>query len=235
MEREIFAIIVAGGSGSRMGAGMPKQFLKLGGKTILRMTIEKFQSAIPGVRIVTVLPQDSIGYWKDLCMEENFTCPQIIVPGGITRFHSVRNALGRIPDGAVAAIHDGVRPLVSRDLLRTMVSKMDSCRALIPVVPSVDTLKAVREVTGPDGNKCLESIEGVRIDRSEVYCAQTPQIFLSEDIKAAYALPYSTEFTDDASVAEAKGIPLTWIPGERYNLKITTPEDLLFAEAILSR
>ena len=109
-------IVMGGGSGTRMGADRPKQFLELGGKAILQRTIEVFTSACPGITVVTVLPEAYIDYWKDYCYRRNFTCPQILVKGGITRFHSVKNALAKIPDGAVVAVHDGVRPLITEDM-----------------------------------------------------------------------------------------------------------------------
>ena len=118
MERKKFVIIMAAGSGTRMGAQMPKQFLELDGKAILQKTIEVFQEACPGISVITVLPQDHISYWRQYCLDRNFICPQILVSGGITRFHSVRNALDRVPDGAVVAVHDGVRPLLSPELVR---------------------------------------------------------------------------------------------------------------------
>jgi len=219
-----------------MASPVPKQFLYLGDKPILRKTIERFVDAIPGIKVIVVLPYDRIGYWKDYCFEYNFNVPQMIIQGGITRYHSVRNALSSIPDGAIVAIHDGVRPLVSASLIREMVSKMESsCRALIPVTPSTDTLKAVVMAKDADGNPVLEGLEGENYDRSRVWRAQTPQMFLSEDIKKAYSQAYDPSFTDDASVAQAMKIPLTYCMGERFNIKITTPEDLTLAEAIIEK
>jgi 2-C-methyl-D-erythritol 4-phosphate cytidylyltransferase len=230
VEKKIYAVIMAAGSGSRMGSEIPKQFLPLGGVPLLRRTIDTFTRAIPDVRIVTVLPKDSIPYWKQYCAEHFSHCPQLLVEGGITRFHSVRNALEKIPDGVVVAIQDGVRPLLTEDLIRRMLDRMRDCRALIPVVPMVDTLKVLDR--GPGGE--WVTAEGEEADRARVFGAQTPQMFRSEDLKAAYAQAYDTAFTDDASVARRKGIPLSYIEGERYNLKITTPDDLRLAEAILS-
>lgn len=230
MERKIYMVVMAGGSGSRMGAEIPKQFLPLGGVPILRRTIDRLLRACPEAKIVTVLPKDSMEYWKNYCRESFPHCPQILVEGGITRFHSVRNALSKIPDGALVAVHDGVRPLFSVDLIRAMLLKMESVRALVPVVPMVDTLKVLSR--GEDGE--LRIIEGVEADRSSIFGAQTPQMFLSEDIKAAYSQAYDVTFTDDASVAARKGIPLSFVAGERYNIKITTPQDLCLAEAILN-
>lgn len=229
MPRKTYIVIMAAGHGSRMGSATPKQFLPLGGKAILHRTVERFSTLFPDARFITVLPKEGIPLWKDYCLTRNFTLPQTVVAGGITRFHSVKNALGKIPDGALVAIHDGVRPLVSETLLQEMFARMEDVRALVPVVPCTDTLKVLRK--GPDG--VLEEVPGASVDRSAVWCAQTPQIFRSEDIKAAYQAPYDTAFTDDASVAATKGIPLSFIEGERDNLKITTPGDLVIAEAIL--
>lgn len=234
MERKKYLVVMAAGHGSRMGSPLPKQFMTLGGRPVLQRTIERFVQACPDIKVVTVLPREYMPRWKNLCQENNFYYPQILVEGGITRFHSVRNALAKVPDGAIVAIQDGVRPLVTPGLVASMFERMSSCRALIPVLPSVDTLKAVRKVCRPDGEEVLETIPDVFIDRAEVYRAQTPQIFLSEDIKAAYGQAFDTAFTDDASVAARKNIPLSYIEGERYNIKITTPDDMEFAEAILS-
>lgn len=234
MDRKKYVIIMAAGHGTRMGSALPKQFLELGGRPILQMTIEKFVLACPDIKIITVLPKEYVQGWKNFCSQYNFIYPQILVEGGITRFHSVRNALSKVPDGALVAIQDGVRPLVSPELISRMFARMSECRALIPVLPSVDTLKAVRKVTDNEGNERLETIPGKVLDRSEIYRAQTPQIFCSEDIKAAYAQAFDTAFTDDASVAERKNIPLSYIEGERYNIKITTQDDLEFAKAVLT-
>ena len=234
MDRKKYMVVMAAGHGSRMGSALPKQFMELGGRPILQRTIERFVQACPGIKVVTVLPREYVPRWKNLCQQNNFYYPQVLVEGGITRFHSVRNALAKIPDGAVVAIHDGVRPLVTEGLVAQMFERMSSCRALIPVLPSVDTLKAVRKVKDESGEEVLETIPGVFVDRENVYRAQTPQMFLSEDIKAAYGQAFDTSFTDDASVAARKNIPLSYLEGERYNIKITTPDDMEFAEAILS-
>lgn len=234
MEKKKYLIVMAAGHGTRLGSVLPKQFLELEGKPILQRTIERFIYAVPDIKVVTVLPKEYIEGWKTFCLKYNFFYPQTLVEGGITRFHSVRNALAKVPDGAIVAIQDGVRPLITPDLISRMFAKMETERALIPVLPSVDTLKAVRKVAGPDGNEVLQTIPDVHIDRAEVYRAQTPQIFQSEDIKQAYGQAFDTAFTDDASVAERKGIPLSYIEGERYNIKITTQDDLDFARAILS-
>ena len=229
MERKIYMIIVAGGSGSRMGASMPKQFLELGGKPILRLSIEVMLEACPQARIVTVLPEDHIDYWKDYCLKANFHVPQIIVQGGITRFHSVKNALAKVPEGALVAIHDAVRPLVSPELVRSLVRQADEGGIAVPAVPAVDTLRVLEKK-----GETLVAADSV-LDRSKIYAIQTPQVFWSETLLDAYKQAFDTAFTDDASVVARKGIPLSYVQGERYNLKITTPEDLALAEAILLR
>lgn len=229
MERRKFVIIMAAGSGTRMGADMPKQFLELDGKAILQRTIEVFLEACPGISVITVLPQDHIGYWRRYCLERNFICPQILVHGGITRFHSVRNALDRVPEGAVVAVHDGVRPLATPELVRSVFEKAENAPAVIPVVPCVDTMKVLQK---KDGELC--SVPGASADRSLLYGAQTPQIFHSEVIKEAYSMAYDTSFTDDASVLEKYGKSLSFVIGERLNIKITTQDDLILARAVMS-
>lgn len=229
MERKKFVVIMAAGSGSRMGASRPKQFLEIGGRMILQRTMEIFLEACPDISVVTVLPEDFISFWREHCLEQNFICPQIIVPGGITRFHSVRNALSRIPDGAIVAVHDGVRPLVSSALVGSMFSMAETVPALVPVIPCIDTLKVLKN----DGGE-LRTVEGAVADRSVLYAAQTPQVFHSEVLKQAYSLPYDTSFTDDASVVQAYGKSLSYTMGERLNIKITTQEDLLLADAVLA-
>ena len=224
---------MAAGSGTRMGAQLPKQFLELDGKAILQRTIEVFLNACPGIGVVTVLPESHIEYWRNYCLERNFICPQVLVKGGITRFHSVRNALEKIPEGATAAVHDAVRPLVSEAFVREMFERAEQVPALIPVIPCVDTMKVLdRKVL--DGEEVLVTMEGQSVDRSVLYGAQTPQVFHSEVLKEAYGQAYDTSFTDDASVVLRYGKNLSYLIGERFNIKITTQDDLVLAKAILS-
>ena len=222
MAKKVYGVFVAGGSGTRMGAEVPKQFLTLGGKTILHQSILKFMSACPGLVPIVVLPAEHIATWKKICREASFDLPQTIVEGGITRFHSVRNALEKVPDGAMVLIHDGVRPLISAELIGRILAAGDEKRCVIPVCPVTDTLKSLV----PAGDGTLVQSGEPDPSRVGLYGAQTPQLFLSELIKEAYKIGYSQAFTDDASVARTAGIPLTYIEGEKYNIKITTPEDL---------
>ena len=233
MTRKKFAVIMAAGSGTRMGAEVPKQFIELNGKAILQRTIELFQNACEGISIIVVLPESHMDYWRQYCLDRNFIFPQILVKGGITRFHSVRNALDKVPDGAVVAVHDAVRPLVSEAFVRDMFERAESTPALIPVLPCVDTMK-VLEKKKIRGEEMLVTMEGQSVDRSVLYAAQTPQIFHSEVLKDAYGQAFDTAFTDDASVVLKNGKNLSYLIGERFNIKITTQDDLVLAKAILS-
>jgi len=233
MGRKKYVVMMAAGSGTRMGAQMPKQFLELDGKAILRRTIETFLEACPDISVITVLPGQYVDYWRDYCYRNSFICPQILVKGGITRFHSVRNALQKVPSGAIVAVHDGVRPLLTENMIKDMFDKAEDCPALIPVVPCVDTMKVLRKKVWDDGSETLSAIPGQSVDRSVLYGAQTPQIFHSELLKAAYDQAYDTAFTDDASVVEKYGKSLSYVMGERLNIKITTGEDLVLAEAVM--
>ena len=224
---------MAAGSGTRMGAEMPKQFIELEGKAILQRTIEVFLNACPGVSIITVLPESHMDYWRQYCLDRNFICPQVLVKGGITRFHSVRNALDKVPEGAVVAVHDAVRPLVTEAFVKTMFEKAEAAPALIPVIPCVDTMKLL-EKKKIGGEETLVTMEGKTVDRSVLYAAQTPQVFHSEILKEAYGQAFDTAFTDDASVVLKYGKNLSYLIGERFNIKLTTQDDLVLAKAILS-
>lgn len=225
---------MAAGSGTRMGAEKPKQFIELEGKAILQRTIEVFKDAYPDISVVTVLPEQHIEYWKDYCYRKSFVCPQILVKGGITRFHSVKNALKKVPDGAVVAVHDGVRPFVSVDLVRRLFDEAESAVSAIPVLPCVDTMKVLSKTTDNQGREVLAAIPGASVDRSVLFGAQTPQVFHSEVLKQAYEQAFDTAFTDDASVVEKYGKNLSYLIGERFNIKITTRDDLVIAGAVMS-
>ena len=220
--REVYAIFVAGGSGTRMGGDVPKQFLDLGGEPVLLRSIGRFLEAAPSAHVIVVLPAAHIQTWRELCVKHAVSFAQTIVKGGMTRFHSVQAALEKVPDGVIVSVHDGVRPLVSPGLVRRMLDTMTTARALIPVLPVTDTLR------------CLEP-GAVLPPRGSLVAVQTPQMFLSEDLKRAYSQPYDTAFTDDASVVERIGIDIETLPGEKFNLKITTPEDLDLARILLAQ
>lgn len=217
------AIIVAGGTGTRMKAKTAKQFLPLLGKPVIVHTIEAFRSFDPDIELVVVLFKGLESEWRDIA-ERWLDRPESIgcVEGGAERFHSVRNGLeGLSASAEVVAIHDAVRPLVARDTLHRCFEAASRTDAAIPVVPVVDT---IRRHT-PSG--------GITLPRHELVAVQTPQCFRVERIKAAYRTEFQPAFTDDASVAEHAGLAVTTVAGNRTNLKITTPEDLAIAEALL--
>ncbi|MBO4572082.1 MAG: 2-C-methyl-D-erythritol 4-phosphate cytidylyltransferase [Bacteroidales bacterium] len=221
MDRKKYAVIMAGGEGLRMGAAVPKQFLELGGKPILRLTVERFLEYDPSIGLVIVLPASGKEMWKEYCASTGFLERYSMATGGITRFHSVQNALKYVPDGALVAVHDGVRPFVTKKFLARMFDAARRCEAVIPVITAIDSLREVE----PSGSS-------FPIDRSKVVAVQTPQVFRSEILKSAYTQAYSTSFTDDASVVEAAGFRITLCEGLRGNFKITTPEDFEIASAL---
>ena len=227
--KKVYGVFVAGGSGTRMGSELPKQFLELSGRTILEHSVRRLLEACPTLVPVVVLPSEHIPTWKKICASAHFDLPQILVEGGMTRFHSVRNALEKVPDGVMVLVHDGVRPLVSPELVRKMLRTAQDSRSVIPVCPVTDTLKRLE----PAGDGTLVPADAPDPVRAGLYGAQTPQLFPSELLRRAYTQGYTEAFTDDASVARAAKIPLTYILGERYNIKITTPEDLFVAEKLL--
>ena len=193
----------------------------LAGQDMLRICIRKFAEVCPDIRVLVILPAGKIRSWMNYCSVSNFNCPQSVIPAAFTPYHSLKKALERVPADAIVAIHDGRRPLVSHRLIREMFRRMEEgARALIPVVLSAE---GVME----------NSAEGVRpVPASPALLAQTPQLFLSDDIKAAYQQAYDPRFTDPASVAAGINIPLTPVEGERYNIRIDTPEDLSVAGAL---
>lgn len=214
-----YVIIVAGGKGLRMGGDVPKQFLPVGGLPVLMRTMLRFREYSPALQIILVLPKAQQDYWQSLCRQHQFSIPYQLANGGRTRFHSVQNGLALIPDDAqgVVGVHDGVRPFVSVDVIRRCYESARTLKAVIPVVPVVETLRHVTEGTKP---------------RDEYRLVQTPQVFDIQLLKAANRQPYRDSFTDDASVVESYGVPVTLVEGNRENIKITTPGDLKMAEVL---
>ena len=215
-----YVIIVAGGKGLRMGSDIPKQFLPIGGRPVLMRTIERFRQYSPTLQIILVLPRAQQDYWLQLCQEYDFRVEYQLADGGETRFHSVQNGLALIPDDAqgVVGIHDGVRPFPSIDVIRNCYETARTQKAVIPVIPVVETLRHVSEGTKP---------------RADYRLVQTPQCFDIQLLKAANHQPYNDGFTDDASVVEAFGFDITLVEGNRENIKITTPYDLKIAEVLI--
>ncbi len=216
-----YAIITAGGSGVRMNTPLPKQFLPLLGKPLLMHTISAFWDYNPKIHIILVLPLSQLSYWDQICKDHNFTIPVETTPGGPERFHSVKNGLKLVPDNAVVAIHDGVRPLVSQKTLADTFAYAEKFGNAIPVVPVTESVRAVENAF----NKPL--------DRAALRLVQTPQCFIAGNIKEAYRVNYHPSFTDDASVLEKSGERIFLCEGNRENIKITTPADLRIAEAVL--
>ena len=221
MQRKCYAVIVAGGSGSRMGGEIAKQFLMLGDKPILLHTIEAFLSLSFPVEIILVVPASLRDYWKNFYKEQRLSFRHTLVSGGITRFHSVKNAMKYVPEGALVAVHDGVRPFVPKDFLESLFAEAEEKRAVVPAVKVVDSLR----YTDEDGSRPVE--------RDKYVSIQTPQIFHSELLLDAYNQAYNPAFTDDASVVESRGTKIYLTEGRMLNIKITRPEDLTLAQAIL--
>ena len=235
-----YIIIVAGGKGLRMGSDIPKQFLPIGGKPVLMRTIERFREYSEKLQIILVLPREQQAYWRQLCQEYAFPLPlegagggsYLLANGGETRFHSVQNGLALIPDDAegVVGVHDGVRPFPSLDVIRRCYETAREKKAVIPVIPVVETL---RRITQKEPSLLCNS---VTVPRGDYRLVQTPQTFDIQLLKAANRAADGSpvSFTDDASVVEAYGQEVSMVEGNRENIKITTPFDICIAEAILS-
>ena len=204
-----------------MQSALPKQFLMLGGEPVVARTINTFSEALPGADIVVVLPEEHIPLWHNLRARFE-VAPHRIVAGGKERFHSVLNGINALPqETEYIAVHDGVRAMVSKRLIIRAMLAAEEHSAVIPVVDVVDSYRRV------------EGDNSYIVPRSELRIVQTPQIFKAEILRDAYNVAFSPTFTDDASVVEAMGGHITLIEGERTNIKLTTPEDLTYAEYLL--
>ena len=217
-----YIIIVAGGKGLRMGSDIPKQFLPIGGKPVLMRTLERFREYSEDLQIILVLPEAQQDYWQDICQKYNFQVEYLLANGGQTRFHSVQNGLALVPDDAegVVGVHDGVRPFPSIEVIRNCFETARTAKAVIPVIPVVETVRH------------LEGENSMTVPRNEYRLVQTPQTFDIQLLKAANRQPYNDGFTDDASVVESYGYQITLVEGNRENIKITTPYDIIVAEAL---
>lgn len=220
MERS--TIIVAGGVGKRMAAPVPKQFLLLGGMPVLCRTIAAFHRFDPAMQLVVVLPQEQIDAWRTLCAEHQFQVAHTVVAGGTERFHSARAGLKEVMHHGLVAVHDGVRPLVSTDLIARCFGTAGKHGATIPVVP---VRSSMRQVHG-DTSHALE--------RSSLRIVQTPQCFSVPLLRKAFGRPYDPAFTDEATLVERDGATVHLVEGEESNIKVTTPTDLRLAEALLA-
>ena len=219
-----YIIIVAGGKGLRMGGDIPKQFLPVAGIPVLMRTMMRFREYSPDIQIILVLPKAQQEYWNSLCRQHQFNIPYLLADGGKTRFHSVQNGLALVPDDAdgVVGVHDGVRPFVSVDTIRRCYDEARSSKAVVPVIPVVET---VRHLAANGSSRT--------VPRDEYRLVQTPQCFDIQLLKAANKQPYNDGFTDDASVVEAYGYSITLVDGNRENIKITTPGDMKMAEMLI--
>lgn len=220
---KLYAVIVAGGSGKRMGGEVPKQFLVLAGKPVLMHSIEKFRAFSDSVEIIVVLPENQLRYWNDLQKKYAFSIAHTIVKGGKARFYSVRNGLKFVDDHGLVAIHDGVRPLVTNETIKRCFEAAERLGNAIPVITPGDSL---RIITGKGS---------APVGRVNVRLVQTPQVFMTDIIRKAYLQDYIPEFTDDATVLERTGVKINLVEGNRENIKITNPEDLIIAGSFLQQ
>ena len=219
------AILVAGGRGTRMGTSISKQYIPIGGKPVLMHTLEAFHRADSQIQLILVLPKDDFEFWKNLCFQYDFTLAHQVVSGGATRFQSVKNGLDAISTSSgLVAIHDAVRPFVSEEVIKQSFVQAQESGSAIAVVSLKDSL---REVSAEGYSQFRE--------RHKFRLVQTPQTFQLEKIKKAFDTPEREEFTDDATVYEFQGWQVTLIEGNMENIKLTTPEDLEYAEFLLSR
>ncbi|MCU4155141.1 2-C-methyl-D-erythritol 4-phosphate cytidylyltransferase [Carboxylicivirga sp. A043] len=216
-----YAVIVAGGSGTRMGSSIPKQFLHINDLPVLMHTMNTFHNFDAHIKLILVLPESQIDYWQQLCKEYQFQVNHQIAKGGSTRFESVKNGLSLIKEPALIGVHDGVRPFVSPDTLKRCYHH---AKALGNAIPVLDAFESIRQVD----DECSKAL-----DRSTIKLVQTPQVFHSDILLPAYNQKYTSLFTDDASVVEAYGKTIHLVAGNRENIKITTPFDLVLAEAFI--
>lgn len=223
MKLKEYALIVAGGKGTRMKTSVPKQFIELLGLPILMHTINAFYRYDAAITVILVLPEDDFDSWSELCEKYHFTEPVVLQKGGDSRFQSVRNGLKKIEGEGLVAIHDGVRPLISEDIIGASFRLAAVHQSAVAAV----RLKESIRMTDQDSTKAM--------DRSHFRLIQTPQTFLVSLIRQAYEGKESASLTDDASVAEQAGHVISLFEGSYENIKITTPEDLVIAEALLRK
>ncbi len=218
-----YAIIVGGGSGTRMQQQKPKQFLDLDGRPVLMHTLEAFYQSSLKPEILLVLNVHFHTLWEELCQTHHFTIPHTLIKGGEQRFHSVKNGLKAIKGKAIVTIHDAVRPLVSPELITKSFEQAEIQGNAVVGLPCKDSVRQ------------LSNNGSTALNRESLYLMQTPQTFKSEILQKAYQQDYRNDFTDDASVVERLGTKINILPGESQNIKITYPEDLILAEILLKQ
>ncbi len=218
-----FTIITAGGIGKRMRSEIPKQFLLLRDLPILMHSIKRFYAFDNQMKIILSLPSDYFDYWNNLCHQYHFEIAHKLVSGGETRFRSIKNALDMITEEGVVAVHDGVRPLVSPE---TIKRTFETAEKKGNSAASCDIVYSLRKISGKSN---------IAVDRNLFKEIQTPQTFHVKDLQESYKVDFRDDFTDDASVFEAAGHKIHLVKGNKENIKITSPEDILIAEALLNR
>jgi 2-C-methyl-D-erythritol 4-phosphate cytidylyltransferase len=216
-----YAIIVAGGTGSRMKGDIPKQFILLNGKPILQYSLEVFYDFDPTIQIILVIHPDFVEYWSSLCEKYNITIPFKVIGGGETRFDSVKNGLGSIKENGLVAIHDAARPLISVDFVTKLFFEAEKHGSAMPGIVLNDTIRII------EGDSTRQ------LDRTFLRSMQTPQVFRVSELQTAYEESNQTMFTDDASVMQSAGFPLHLIEGKQENIKITHLQDIAVTEAFL--
>lgn len=217
-----YLIVVAGGTGTRMQGLIPKQFLELSGKPVIVQTLRRFIEFDPGIRVVVVMHPEYVQYWNDLLGTMDFHIPHQVVAGGEERFHSVKEGIRALGEAdGVVGIHDAVRPLVS---LRTIRNAYEAAAQSGAAIPVVSMNESIREVS---------TSGSMAVNRVAFRMVQTPQCFRLDLLRYAYEQSYKPEFTDDASVVEAAGHAIQLVEGNRENIKLTTPTDLIVAQALL--
>lgn len=219
---DLYVVIVAGGSGKRMGVDTPKQFLELAGRPVLMHTIERFREFNDSIEIITVLPENQLRYWNELQKKYSFDIPHTLVKGGAKRFISVRHGLEFVNEPGLVAIHDGVRPLVRLETIKRCFEAAEKYGNAIPVISPADSLRLETDK------------ENVPVNRMNVKQVQTPQVFDVALIKKAYRQEFDPSFSDDATVLEKTGEKIHMVDGNRENIKITNPEDLFIAQTLLA-
>lgn len=219
-----YAVIVAGGTGSRFGSTLPKQFVPLNGEPVLMHSVRAFHIYDPTVEIIVVLPNEYLTLWNDICRQHEFNVPHRIAIGGENRFESVKNALHTIKEAeGLVAVHDGARPLVDQQTIADGFNTAERCGSAIPVIPVTDSIRQ------------LDRQGSHTISRDTLVAVQTPQVFNLSLLKEAYNTAYSPMFTDDASVVEYRGTEVALYKGNVRNIKITHPDDIKIAEIILNK
>ncbi len=234
MKDREYALIVAGGKGTRIKTKLPKQFLELNGLPIIMHTINAFYRYSKNVIIVLVLPEDDFDTWATLCKRYDFSKKLILQKGGDTRFQSVKNGLEKIEGDGLVAIHDGVRPLVSEDIIGASFRLAAVHQSAVAAVRLKESIRMTDQACLPEGSSARRQDNTRAMDRSKFRLIQTPQTFEVALIKKAYQTKDDPSLTDDASVAERSGHIISLFEGSYDNIKITTPEDLIVAEALLN-